>query len=90
MMTADQCIAVQEYQSRLTMERQAEVTSKLRQKLDVENIQPRNVSSVFKLLLLDVNSPYHSRALSIWRPKDSHLQELKEGVVVRIYNVTTR
>ncbi|GLV42697.1 BRCA2 DNA repair associated [Carabus blaptoides fortunei] len=90
MMTCDQCLAVQEYQSRLTMDRQAEITSKLRQKLAVENIKPRNVSSVLKLLLLDVNRPLHSRVLSIWRPTDSHLQELKEGNVVRMYNVTAR
>lgn len=89
MLSPSQCSSVREYQNNLTMKRQTEITERLQKKLE-ERSQKRNVSPVLKLLLVDIHSIYHYRTFSIWYPKESHMSQLKEGIVVRLSNILPR
>lgn len=89
-MSPSQCSSVREYQDRLAMVRQSEMSERLQKLMAQTNSQKRNVSPVLKLVLVDINSIYHYRTFSIWYPKEAHLQELKEGIVVNLYNIVPR
>lgn len=67
----------------------AEIHSKLQEKLS-KNLEKRKVSPVLRLLLVDTKFMFHYRNLSIWYPKESHLTNLKEGIVTDFYNIEPR
>lgn len=90
MLSPSQCTAVQNYQEQLYMKRQADINERLQNRLKEKNFQKRNVSTVLKLLLVDVNSIYHYRTFSLWNPSETLLTELKEGIVINLYNIIPR
>lgn len=90
LLTEEQCHILQNYQMQQKSKEHAELAERLRKKLAEKNITNRKVSSVLKLLVVDVGSLCHYRVLSIWRPNETHLQELKEGQCVNFYHLTVK
>lgn len=89
MLTASQLKAVYEYQNKILLQKQSEMTMRLKEKLSKFN-DKNNASPVLKSLLVDVDCIYHNRTFNIWSPTELHISDIKEGNVITLYSITPR
>ncbi|CAH2014697.1 unnamed protein product [Acanthoscelides obtectus] len=58
---------------------------------EVNNLITRDISVVFRLLVIDLlDSEYRTYTFHVWRPSESHIQDLREGKSMTVYNVVPK
>ena len=88
-MSEEQKMAVSRYQreksERLQQELQARIHDKLKERASVI----RNVVELFKVRCVDPNESMSrkSTVLSVWRPTEDVIHLLKEGSILKLFNV---
>ncbi|CAH0547239.1 unnamed protein product [Brassicogethes aeneus] len=77
-----------DYQRSQARDKQDKINVKVKDLISKSNLNKRDISSVWKLLIIDVNSDSEKTySLNIWRPTHVHQQILQEGKVATLYNV---
>lgn len=86
-----QSAKLRQYQQNISIEKQSEISEKIKKEIDKLNMGKRKVTPVLKLLVLDENCD-NSRptVFSIWRATEDHMQMLKEGNTFLVFNVLPR
>lgn len=82
---------VRNYQQMLVDRKQREVEEIIRERIGKKNKGRRNVSAVLPATIFDCNdSSFKKYNFNIWAPKEGQVEQLREGIVVTMYNLVSK
>jgi hypothetical protein len=82
--------AIADYQRSMHENMQRELEARVRERLKDTAAASRNVTPLFKVRCVDPAIPMSTKSalLSVWRPSEDVTQLLKEGVTVKLFNIS--
>lgn len=87
-MTTLQKQLLYDYQAKVAALRADEISSRVREKLSLDNKSKINVTPMLKLKVIDANVPDRTATLSIWKPSESVVEMLKERSTIEVINAS--
>lgn len=88
-LSAEQIQIVKNYREQLYQMKCTEVDSRVKQRLEKNSSSDRNMNSLLKVRIIDLQNPQETVFLSIWNPVEDILNILVEKAVVQLCNANS-